>query len=194
MKLRLKGRIIKSGLRVHKRLTSQSRKKPIRFQENTLKKLLKKAVDTDFGKSYQFAEILKEDNIIKAFQEKVPIHDYDKIFNEWWHRLLNEEEDVVWQGKIRYFALSSGTSGSPSKYIPVSDQMLKAMSRASKFMFSQSIELGLPPAFYGRHFLMMGSSTEFTQKGDLFIGDVSGINSSNVPFWFRSFYRPGEKN
>jgi hypothetical protein len=193
MKLRLKGRIIKSGLRVHKRLTSQSRKKPIRFQENTLKKLLKKAIDTDFGKSYQFAEILKEDNIIKAFQEKVPIHDYDKIFNEWWHRLLNEEEDVVWQGKIRYFALSSGTSGSPSKYIPVSDQMLKAMSRASKFMFSQSIELGLPPAFYGRHFLMMGSSTEFTQKGDLFIGDVSGINSSNVPFWFRSFYRPGKK-
>jgi len=193
MKLRLKGRIIKSGLRLHKRLTSQSRKKPIVLQERALKNLLKKAADTDFGKNYGFHEILKEDNIIKAFQERVPIHDYDKIYNEWWHRLLNEEESVVWPGKIRYFALSSGTSGSPSKYIPVSDQMLSAMSRASKFMFSHSIKLGLPPAFYGRHFLMMGSSTEFTQKGDLFIGDVSGINSSNVPFWFRSFYRPGRK-
>ena len=193
MKLRLKGRIIKSGLRVHKRLTTQSRNKPITLQERTLKKLLKKAAETDFGKNYSFSEILKEGNFIKAFQERVPIHDYDKIFTEWWHRLLNEEENVVWPTKIRYFALSSGTSGSPSKYIPVSDQMLKAMSRASKFMFSQSIELGLSPAFYGRHFLMMGSSTEFTQKGDLFIGDVSGINSSNVPFWFRSFYRPGKK-
>jgi hypothetical protein len=71
--------------------------------------------------------------------------------------------------------------------------MLKAMGRTSKFMFSQTIKLGLPPAFYGRHFLMMGSSTEFNQKGSLFIGDVSGINSSNVPFWFRSFYRPGKK-
>jgi hypothetical protein len=193
MKLRLKGRIIKSGLRLHKRLTTQSRKKPIVLQEKALKNLLKKAADTDFGKNYGFEEILKEDNFIKAFQERVPIHDYDKIYNEWWHRLLDEEEDVVWPGKIRYFALSSGTSGSPSKYIPVSDQMQKAMSRASKFMFSHSIKLGLPPAFYGRHFLMMGSSTEFTHKGDLLIGDVSGINSSNVPFWFRSFYRPGRK-
>ena len=193
MKLRLKGRIVKSGLRLHKRLSSQSKKKPIAHQERTLRRLLKKALDTDFGKTYGFSDILSAPDIITAFQEQVPIHDYDKIYNEWWHRLLNEEDDVVWPGKIRYFALSSGTAGGPSKYIPVSDQMLKAMSRTSKFMFSQTIKLGLSPAFYGRHFLMMGSSTEFSQKGSLFIGDVSGINSSNVPFWFRSFYRPGKK-
>lgn len=193
MKMSIGGRIIKSGLNLHRRLTSQSKKKPIVLQVLALKNLLKKAEHSDFGKHYGFSEILQQPDIIKAFQETVPIHDYDKIYNEWWYRLLNEEENVVWPGKIRYFALSSGTSGAPSKYIPVSDQMQLAMRRTSKFMFSHSTKLGLPAAFYSRQFLMLGSSTEFTKKGDIFIGDISGINSSNVPYWFRSFYRPGKE-
>ncbi len=193
MKLPISGRIIKRGLKLQRRLTSQSRKKPIGLQREALKTLLKKAEESAFGKHYEFSEILKSKDIIKAFQERVPIHDYDKIYDEWWFRLLEEEENIVWPGKIRYFALSSGTSGSPSKYIPVSDRMLSAMRRTSKFMFSHSTQLGLPTAFYGRQFLMLGSSTEFKRKGDLFIGDVSGINSSQVPNWFKSFYRPGKE-
>jgi hypothetical protein len=189
----LSGRIIKSGLKLYRRIASQAKKKPVNLQTDTLKSLLKKAEHTDFGKRYDFSKILKSDDIIKAYQLAVPIHDYDKIYEEWWCRLLEEEQDVVWPGKIRYFALSSGTSGSPSKYIPVSDEMIRAMRRTSKFMLSHSTLLGLPPAFYGRQFLMLGSSTEFTKKGDLIIGDVSGINSSNVPFWFRNFYRPGKE-
>lgn len=193
MRFSLGGRIIKGGLTLHRRIASQSKQKPCNLQVAALRQLLRKAEHTAFGKHYDFSRILQSSDIVKAFQEKVPIHDYDSIFNQWWCRLLEEEPNVVWPGKIRYFALSSGTSGSSSKYIPVSDDMLGAMRRTSQFMLSHSTQLGLPPAFYERQFLMLGSTTEFTQKGELLIGDVSGINSSKVPYWFRSFYRPGKE-
>ena len=115
------------------------------------------------------------------------------MYAGWWHRLLNEEEHIVWPGKIKYFALSSGTTGAPSKFIPVSREMLSAMKKTSQFMFSHSTNLGLPAAFYGRKFLMLSSTTDFVKKGDLYIGDVSGINTSRMPYWLRTFYRPGKK-
>jgi hypothetical protein len=189
--LPLRGRLIKSGLRIHKRISTPLINSPQQLQLKTLKKLLRRAKETDFGKTYNFSKILESQDIIQAFRQNIPIHDYNSIYEKWWNRLYNEESNVVWPGKIKYFALSSGTSGSSSKYIPVSDAMLRAMRRTSQYMFSQSIKLGLSPSFYSREFLMLGSSTDFIQKGDLLIGDVSGINSSNIPTWFRSFYRPG---
>ena len=49
-------------------------------QRKELKKLLKKAYYTTFGEHYQFMDILKEQNIVRSFKEKVPIHNYNSIF------------------------------------------------------------------------------------------------------------------
>jgi hypothetical protein len=193
MELSLGGRIIKTGLKIYKRRNSQQKKSLDEMQEETLRKLLTKASKTEFGHFYQFEEILNADDFVAEFQRRVPIHDYSSMYAGWWHRLLNEEEHIVWPGKIKYFALSSGTTGAPSKFIPVSREMLSAMKKTSQFMFSHSTNLGLPAAFYGRKFLMLSSTTDFVKKGDLYIGDVSGINTSRMPYWLRTFYRPGKK-
>src|ERR1700740_1907454 len=94
------------------------KKSPRRQQLKVLKKLLKKARFTEFGQQYHFDEILLNKHAGKKFQENVPIYDYNKIYADWWYKTLQGKPDVCWPGKIKYYALSSGTSEARSKYIP----------------------------------------------------------------------------
>jgi len=114
----LLGNLIKrsSSIRSKMELRKQT---SIQIQQKTLRHLLRKSAKTAFGKHYCFEQILKTKNFSPLFQKYVPIHDYNKIHDEWWHRSLKGEEDIAWRGKTKYFALSSGTSGAPSKYLPI---------------------------------------------------------------------------
>src|SRR3954464_7986072 len=94
-----------------------SRNSPERQQQRALKKLLKKARFTEFGQQYRFDEILLSKHPGKKFQELVPTYNYNKIYKEWWYRALDGKRDVCWPGKVKYFALSSGTSEASTKYI-----------------------------------------------------------------------------
>ena len=84
-------------------------------QQRVLKKLLHKARFTEFGQQYRFDEILQQQDPVKKFQSLVPLFNYSKIYEAWWHRSLKGLPDVCWPGKIKYYALSSGTSESSSK-------------------------------------------------------------------------------
>ena len=99
---------------------------PRRQQIRVLKKLLRKARFTEFGQQYRFDDILLSRLPAKSFQELVPVHDYNKIYSEWWKKTLEGVPDVAWPGKIKYYALSSGTSEAASKYIPVTKEMLRS--------------------------------------------------------------------
>ena len=77
---------------------------PRRQQLRVLKKLLKKARFTEFGQHYRFDDALLSKNPAKKFQELVPIHDYSKIYEEWWKKTLEGVPHVTWPGKIKYYA------------------------------------------------------------------------------------------
>ena len=184
------GTLVKRAMQVKKRVGTP-RKESMFYQHKTLKNLLKKANQTEFGSHYQFSKILDSKEIIKAFQEKVPIHDYDKIYEEWWHRSINEEPNICWPDRIKYFALSSGTTGSPSKYIPVTSDMIKSMRKAGVRMFYNTTQYDFDDSFYSKHMMMFGGSTNLQQKGGYKAGDLSGINAGRLPMWLRKFYKPG---
>ncbi|HTD94519.1 MAG TPA: GH3 auxin-responsive promoter family protein, partial [Chitinophagaceae bacterium] len=97
-----------------------------RQQVRVLKRLLKKARFTEFGQQYHFDEALLSKQTTEIFQERVPVHDYNKIYEEWWKKTLEGVPDVTWPGKIKYYALSSGTSEAASKYIPVTKDLLRS--------------------------------------------------------------------
>src|SRR5436190_3266501 len=97
-----------------------------RQQLRVLKKLLKKARFTEFGQQYMFDQILMSQHTGKSFQQQVPVHDYNKIYERWWKKTLDGIPDVTWPGKIKYYALSSGTSEAASKYIPITKDMLRS--------------------------------------------------------------------
>lgn len=164
-----------------------------RQQIRVLKKLLKKARFTEFGQRYHFDQALLQKDPVAVFQQQVPIHDYNKIYTEWWQKTLDGVPDVAWPGKIKYYALSSGTSEAASKYIPVTRDLLRSnqinyiRQLISVFSYEEANKKSLT-----RGFLMLGGATDL-QKGSAgwYAGDLSGILAKKRPFWFQTFYKPG---
>jgi len=188
------GALIKRGISLGEKLQHLEQAiSPIQHQRRTLRRLLRKAQHTAFGQYYDFKEILKSQHPIQAFQQRVPIHDYDAIHDRWWHMALNNVENVTWRGHVKYFALSSGTSGAPSKHIPVTDDMLRSMRKAGLKMFLALANFDIDPELYTKDMLMLGGSSSLRNEGDFFVGDLSGINASKPPFWLRPYYKPGNQ-
>ena len=162
-------------------------------QIRVLKKLLRKARFTEFGQHYHFDEILLDRNPAKQFQERVSVHDYNKIYEEWWKRTLDGIPDVAWPGKIKYYALSSGTSESASKYIPVTRDLLRSNTiNYMRQLFGLMRYEEANKWAMTKGFLMLGGATDL-KKGEAgwFAGDLSGILAKKRPFWFQTFYKPG---
>ncbi len=164
---------------------------PVREQEKVLKKLLIKAQDTSFGEHYDFGIMTDHPDFVNLFRSRVPVHDYNSMFKNWWYRSLNGEPYVAWPGKVKYFALTSGTSEASSKHIPVTPDMLRAIQRASVRQLVSTTKYGFPDEFYEKGILMIGGSTHLQYNGTYYQGDLSGITAKNIPFWFQHFYKPG---
>ena len=164
-----------------------------RQQLRVLKKLLKKARFTSFGQQYHFDQALLSKHPGKKFQELVPIHDYNKIYNEWWKQTLDGTPDVTWPGKIKYYALSSGTSESASKYIPVTNDLLRSnMINYLRQLLSLVRYEQANMRAMTKGFLMLGGATDLKKgKAGWYAGDLSGILAKRRPFWFQTFYKPG---
>jgi hypothetical protein len=166
---------------------------PKRQQIRVLKKLLKTARYTEFGQQFRFDEILLNRHPGRKFQELVPTYDYSKIHRDWWHKTLDGVPDVCWPGKIKYFALSSGTSESASKYIPITNDLMRGNRIA---MIKQLLTLrsyDVPWKNVGSGFLMLGGSTDLQKGPGYYAGDLSGITAKKAPLWFSPFYKPGKK-
>ena len=186
------GNLIKRTLSIGDRIQDlQEFTPPEQHQQRTLRRLLKKAAHTAFGQYYDFRELLKSPTPVQDFQQKIPIHDYDLMYRRWWHMSLNQVENVTWRGKVKYFALSSGTSGAPSKHLPVTEDMMRAMRRAGMKMFFALSNFDVDPELFTKNMLMLGGSSDLKDQGGYFVGDLSGINASKPPFWLRPYYKPG---
>lgn len=185
------GHIIKGFLELREQVTSEP--DPVREQQQVLNHLLETAKDTAFGKSYQFHDLLESDDLQRAFANTVPYFDYNRIHDEWWSRLHKGESDVTWPGVPEYYALSSGTTGKESKRIPVTGDMLEAITQAGKKQVYAMTNFDMPPDFFEKEIMMLGSSTNLKSESGHLEGEISGISADNIPFWFRGFYKPGEE-
>ncbi|HDZ40316.1 MAG TPA: GH3 auxin-responsive promoter [Bacteroidetes bacterium] len=184
------GRIIKRSRKRRKNLMKASGQYSL-LQEISLIELLKKAQNTKFGKKYRFREILNSENIIDAYRTTVPIFDYETIYANWWHRLLEGENNVCWPGKVNYFALTSGTSNDSSKRVPVTADMISAIRKTALRQMFVLGELTLPSDLFQKSLLMVGGSTSLVRKKGYFEGDLSGIMARKMPRWAFKFYKPG---
>jgi hypothetical protein len=163
------------------------------MQKKVLKKLLRRAQLTSFGENFRFIDLLKSKDVTAAFKEHVPVYNYNRIFKSWWYRSITGETYVTWPGRIKYFALSSGTSEASSKQIPVTHEMLRAIKKTSVRQVFSLARYNFPKEFYNKGILMLGGSTHLQFNGTYYEGDLSGITASNIPFWFQHFYKPGKR-
>ena len=185
------GNIIKGVIEITDKLASDN--DPVIAQKRVLKELLEKAKNTEFGTHYRFNTILKSENVATTFSKEIPFFDYNKMNSEWWAKLHDGLENITWPGSPDYFALSSGTTGKTSKRIPVTNDMLDAIKQAGINQVLALSNFDLPPDFFEKEIMMLGSSTELKEQNNHLEGEISGISASNIPFWFRPYYKPGKE-
>lgn len=190
----LLGNLIARSLKLRKKLVLQ-RATPRTYQRHTLRMLLDRGQYTAFGKQYGFGNILSQEvDFVQAFRSRVPVHNYDKMFRDWWHRCLDGEENVSWPGKVKYFALSSGTSESASKHIPVTQDMIRAIKKMGFKQLYSMTNFKVPSVAFQKGILMLGGTTSLFERGEVYEGDMSGISAKNMPRWVSTLlYKPGQK-
>lgn len=194
--------LVKQGHKF-KFLLERDNKPSFILQKRQLLKLIIQAKNTAFGRHYQFDKLIKSikksdknnREFYKEFVQTIPIFDYTKIYEEWWYRdHQNGESDICWKGKVGHYALSSGTSGGPTKYIPVTKEMMRSMRRTSLLQFlSVPSFTDVPSSAFSKGILMLTGSTDLQRKATHYEGDLSGINAGKIPSWFQHYYKPGAK-
>src|SRR6476620_5916020 len=118
---------------------------PLAAQEKVFAKLLKKGKATVFGKDHFFAGISSYED----FKKNVPVRDYEGL-KPYIERVVKGERDVLWPGKPKYLAKTSGTT-SGTKYIPISDDSMPEHVRgAQNAMFCYIHETGKAEFLDGR--------------------------------------------
>lgn len=160
------------------------------IQQKTLNKLIVKAQDTAFGRVHYFKEMVDCNSLLTDFQQAMQMGDYLNML-PWWTRMRLGEENVTWPEPIKNYAVSSGTSDGSSKYIPVSDQMLRQIKRASLRQVLSIIQTDVPKDHIAKKWLMIGGSTELEYNGIYYSGDLSGITTGSVPVLFQRLSKPG---
>lgn len=188
----LLGNILKGTTKVgYMRQVKKSQK--LKDQNHTLQKLLTRARLTDFGMAHNFTDVLASEQPSKAFREVVPLTNYEQFHAKWLRQALEDKRNITWPGRIPFYALSSGTTNSPSKRIPVSDNMLRQFQRVTIQQIVGIHKLDLPSAFFETQVLIIGGSTELEKVGAHYEGDLSGILAKNKSFILSPFSKPGRR-
>ncbi len=128
------------------------------LQRQVLRSLLERGRDTDYGRRYDFASILRERDFVSAYRYRVPSAEYEDI-RPLVMRMIRGESNLLWPGRCRDFAQSSGTSGGKSKYIPITDASLSGNHyRGSSDVVAHYLRL-VPDSriFTGKAFILGGS-------------------------------------
>ncbi|NPA38127.1 MAG: GH3 auxin-responsive promoter family protein [Chlorobi bacterium] len=164
------------------------REEPGETQNEQLRYLLETAANTQIGKEYDFASI-KSDS---TFRERVPVVDYEGI-KPYVEKLKRGEKDLLWPGEIKWFAKSSGTTSSKSKFIPVSkDSLEECHFRGGKDVIALYLENRPDSDMFSGKCLVLGGSHQINSfSSDSYYGDLSAILIENMPFWTHFVRTPG---
>jgi hypothetical protein len=165
-------------------------KHPLEVQKNQFDSLIRTAKDTWWGKEYDYASI----KTIEDFQQRVPLQKYESFYKNV-DRIRKGEENVLWPGKITWFAKSSGTTNDKSKFIPVTHESLhKCHFRGGRD--SMAIYIRNNPSsklLLGKTLTLGGSHQIDYFDKHARSGDLSAIMLQNIPKWADILRSPPKK-
>ena len=153
---------------------------PIDAQREVLQDLVTSAQYTEFGRKYNFSKLFS----VKSYKQAVPIHEYDDI-KPYIHRIMNGEQNILWNTPVHWFAKSSGTTSDKSKFIPLSEESLqdchyKAAKDVLTLYYACNPDSEL---LTGKGLVIGGSHTIHHVNAETQYGDLSAVLLQNSPFW-----------
>ena len=147
------------------------------IQRKVLTRLLREAAQTAYGRDHGFGEIRS----YEEFSRTVPVNTYEEL-KGFIDRMRHGERDVLWKGRVKWYAKSSGTTNDKSKFIPVSsaglhDTHYAGGTDAVALYLQNNPESRL---FDGRALILGGShQPNYNLPGSL-VGDLSAILIENI--------------
>jgi hypothetical protein len=153
---------------------------PVAAQRQVLQDLVSAGQYTEFGKKYHFARLFT----VTEFKKRIPIQEYDDI-KSFVNRMMQGEENILWNTPVKWFAKSSGTTSDKSKFIPISDESLTD----NHFKAAKDVLTHYYSNFPGSDLLtgkslVIGGSHQLSQVNeDIQFGDLSAVLMQNSPFW-----------
>ncbi len=153
---------------------------PVTAQRDVLQDLVTAAQYTAFGKQHNFSTLFN----IRDFKKTIPIQDYDSL-RPYISRMMDGEENVLWNTPVNWFAKSSGTTSDKSKFIPVSEESLQLNHfQASKDVLTTYYK-NFPSSdlLTGKGLVVGGSHQVSKINDDISCGDLSAVLMQNSPFW-----------
>ena len=140
-------------------------------QQGELVWLVERAALTEVGRRHDFSTI----RTYQEFKKRVPLCSYEDIRPSVM-RMIKGESGVLWPGRVRNFAQSSGTSGGKSKYIPVTaDSFKRNHYRGASDVVSHYMNLNPDTRLFSGKALVLGGSfaTELQTPPGVRVGDLS---------------------
>ena len=164
-------------------------KYPIDVQNEELKKLIQISKNTEFGKQYEFSSV----DSYKTFSERVPSFTYEEYFPII-NKTISGNQNIFWPEKIKWFAQSSGTTNSKSKFIPVSNSSLDDCHfKGGKDMLCLYLNNNENSNMFLGKSLRLGGSRKIYENNDHYFGDLSAILIDNLPVWAELISTPNNE-
>src|ERR1700733_13175621 len=153
---------------------------PVAVQREVLQDLVTSAQYTEFGRKYNFSKLFN----LKAFKQTIPIQEYEDI-KPYIQRIMNGEQNILWNTPIYWFAKSSGTTSDKSKFIPVSEESLQDCHyKGAKDVLTMYYDFNPDSDLLTGKGLVIGGSHTINQfNEDVHYGDLSAVLLQNSPFW-----------
>ena len=147
------------------------------MQREVLAHLIDRAQDTEFGRQHDFSNISNYEQFIN----NVSVNTYEELKGQI-DRMRHGERDVLWPGRTRWYAKSSGTTNDKSKFIPVTNEGLKRIHYAGPFDSVAFYLQNNPQSrlFDGRAMILGGSHAPNYNLPDSLVGDLSAILIENI--------------
>lgn len=182
-----KTKIVSLFLSGRRRNISQYEYKTEELQTKVLLNLIRQAVHTEWGKTYNFKSVRNYDTFAKTSQ----VNTYEEL-KSYIDRMRHGEKDILWKGQVRWYAKSSGTTNDKSKFIPVSKECLNDTHYRGG-TDAVAVYLGNNPnskMFNGKALILGGSHSPNYNLSHSLVGDLSAILIENVSTFVNHFRIP----
>lgn len=152
---------------------------PVRAQEETFRQLIEAGRDTMWGRMYDYASVRS----VNDLKQRFPVQDYDTL-KPYIDRIMQGEQQVLWNTPIAWFAKSSGTTSDKSKFIPVSEASLaECHFKGGKDVLAMYLHNNPDSRLFSGKTLLMGGSHQINQFNQYSkYGDVSAVMMQNLPW------------
>jgi hypothetical protein len=160
---------------------------PQEVQSALLSQFINANRHTEWGRIHDFKHIYNT----HQFAQNVPIQDYESL-NPYINRMMHGERNVLWDGQVKWYSKSSGTTNDKSKYIPVTIRNLKTCHLKGGWDTSALIYKARPQTqgFVGKMLLMGGTYESYEPYPQTRFGDVSAIMIHHLPSVANYIYAP----